>query len=230
MRGGGSVGNGAAGGGRGWVGVLSGAAVVEGGSGGRWTCEHRRGACARPGAWLAWLCDEAWGWGGTRGARCDACGGEGVREFSRVRYFGNGDGARARGPSAALVSLRDRDAHARTLTGALAHGAKRLSVVDTLDAYAFSPASLPLTLNSAPHLFGDAKALTAATLVPCTRIRSGKRLVADSTWRGLSAVTCGLVEMAREVPRGAELKVAILALVLGLGTRVLHDHPARLSW
>ena len=43
-------------------------------------------------------------------------------------------------------------------------------------------------------------------------------------------MTCGLVEMAREVPRGAELEVAILALVLGLGTRVLHDHPARLSW
>ena len=153
-----------------------------------------------------------------------------MREFSRVRDFGYGDGARAGGPSAAFVSMRDWDAHARTLTGALAHSAKRLSVVDTLDTYAFSPATLPFTLNSAPHLFGDAKALTAATFMPCTRIRSGERLVANGTWRGLAAVTCGLVEMAREVPRGAELEVALGALVLGLGIRVLHDHPARLFW
>jgi hypothetical protein len=61
--------------------------------------------------------------------------------------------------------VRDRDAHARTLTGAFADSGQRLPVVDTLDAYAFSPSSLSLTLNSAPHLFGDAKALTAATLM-----------------------------------------------------------------
>ena len=119
----------------------------------------------------------------------------------------------------------DTTAHARTLTGAFAGSAKRLPLVDTLNAYALSPATLPLTLNSAPHLFGNAKALAATTLVARARIRSGKRLVADGTWGGLAAVACGLVKVTREVTRGAELKVALGALVLGLGIRVLHDHP-----
>jgi hypothetical protein len=49
-------------------------------------------------------------------------------------------------------------------------------------------------------------------------------------------MACCLVEMAREVPRSAELEVALGAPVLGVGisgapvvgvglSRVLHDHP-----
>jgi len=92
--------------------------------------------------------------------------------------------------------VRDPATHARTLTGAFGDCAKRSSFVDAVDAYAFSPTALSLTLDTAPHLFGDAKALAAASLVARTRIRSGKRLVADGTWGGLSTVACGLVEVA----------------------------------
>ena len=44
-------------------------------------------------------------------------------------------------------------------------------------------------------------------------------------------MACGLVEVARKVARGAKLKVAVVALELGLGIRRvlrLRDHPARL--
>ena len=221
------MGNGGTGGGRGRIGVSG--AAVEGGGRRRGTGAQGCRASARPGVRFARLADEArweeWGCGGrgTWGTRGDAGRGERRRELG-IRVLGDGNGARARGPRADP----DGAAHARTLTAAFGDGAEGSSFVDAIDAYAFSPATLPLTLDPAPHLFGDAKALAAASLVARTRIRSGKRLVADGTWGGLATVACGLVEMAREVARGTELEVALCALVLGIGLRVLHDHPARL--
>jgi hypothetical protein len=44
--------------------------------------------------------------------------------------------------------------------------------------------------------------------------------------RGLSAVSCGLVEVTGKVARGAELEVALDTPVLGIVLRrVLHYHP-----
>jgi hypothetical protein len=98
--------------------------------------------------------------------------------------------------------------------------------VGAIDADAFATASLSLALYTLPHLLGHTEALAAPSLVARARIGSGQRFMTYGTRRGLAAVSCGLVEVTREVAWSTKLKVALGTPILGIAfRRVLHHHP-----
>jgi hypothetical protein len=94
----------------------------------------------------------------------------------------------------------------------------------TVSADALPASTLSFAFYTAPHLFGDAEAPAAASLVTGTRVGTSKRFVTYRARGGLAAMSSSLIEVTGEVTRGAELKVALGAPVLGIILRVLCQH------